>query len=101
MDKKDDESIFGPEETCGSSKTTGLSICTAAIFIIGEICGAGALSFPMGLSKSGIYGKNKVEIGVGVRGHFSHLITYFVGNVGPGTYCRIEKPLFNLYLFLR
>ena len=65
LDKKDDESIFGPEETCGSSKTTGLSICTAAIFIIGEICGAGALSFPMGLSKSGIYGKKKVEIGAG------------------------------------
>lgn len=30
---------------------------TAAIFIIGEICGAGAISFPAALSKTGIYGK--------------------------------------------
>lgn len=34
----------------------GLSVLTAAIFIVGEICGAGAISFPQGLSKTGAYG---------------------------------------------
>ena len=38
-------------------RTNGLSIFTAGIFIVGEICGAGAISFPQALSKTGITGK--------------------------------------------
>lgn len=38
------------------SNNDGLSIATAGIFIIGEICGAGAVSFPQALSKTGLAG---------------------------------------------
>ena len=45
------------EKPASEHNANGLSILTAAIFIIGEICGAGAISFPLALSKTGIYGK--------------------------------------------
>lgn len=45
------------EETSGNH-TNGLGVFTAGIFIIGEICGAGAISFPKALSKTGIFGKS-------------------------------------------
>lgn len=41
----------------GYDNANGLGVLTAAIFIIGEICGAGAISFPQALSKTGIYGE--------------------------------------------
>ena len=54
------ESSNNTTKTFDEKETTnvgGLGVITAGIFIIGEICGAGAVSFPQALSKSGIYGK--------------------------------------------
>ena len=34
----------------------GLSVVTAAVFIIGEICGAGVVAFPAAMSKMGVIG---------------------------------------------
>jgi len=44
------------EKPASETNANGLGVMTAAIFIIGEICGAGAISFPAALSKTGIYG---------------------------------------------
>ncbi|XP_057303069.1 uncharacterized protein LOC130639572 [Hydractinia symbiolongicarpus] len=43
-------------ESSGSSHVHGISVLTAGIFIIGEICGAGAVAFPGAMSKTGLYG---------------------------------------------
>ena len=34
----------------------GLSVVTAAVFIVGEICGAGVVAFPAAMSKMGVIG---------------------------------------------
>lgn len=73
------------EPESSNVKTTGLSIVTAGVFIIGEICGAGAISFPQALSKTGLSGKRSLQNYVYIKLFDVTEIFYAYNNNGTTT----------------
>ena len=57
QESSDQNTTIKEEKPSAEYNVNGLSVLTAAVFIVGEICGAGAISFPQALSKTGIYGE--------------------------------------------
>jgi len=54
--EKVDSDLENDENNNEGMQVNGLSVVTAGLFIVGEICGAGVVAFPAALSKSGMIG---------------------------------------------